>query len=779
LFGGFALYAAGTAPGLSILDSGEFLGVAATLGVAHPTGYPLYALLGQLATLFPWGGQAFLINLVSAAAAAGAAFFVALAAGELARQLDLDNVARALAIAAAGLLVLAGRTLWSVATMAEVYALNAFFWGALLWAAARLRRTGAPRELYVLALVAGLSLANHVTIILFFPPLVFIGWPGRARARTLVGALPLAAALFLAGVSVNLYTPLRAAQKPLFNWNDPSTAGSVYAHLAGFQYRGLLMRGTASAFKAALAGCWKLAPSNVGPAAAFAAAGLAWLFIKRRPAVALALIIYYAGYLAYCGAYAIRDIYYYVIPLHLAVVFLAAVGLGVVADVIGRRRPAVRPAAAAAVLALTLAAGGWGFASNFPFGHRRSFSFAEAHGSRLLGALPAGALVFSSGDTNGNVTWHNLYVRRFRPDVAVADQARLPNRDYLTSLALRHADLTLLEEEEVGIIAAEAFARGDFDRANVVMRKSDDFILPQLLEPLITWNASGRRIFWGLGDPGAKLRAHLIPYDVVMEVVLEEPPRAELVRRAEKAVAALTGVMAYVEKNGPAELRDESFKEHASLYYSSLNNYLADRAIFGPQVKLLESYVRLFPEDAEGYENLARVYNVVDRPAEAAESYRRALELAPEKTALRVKLARALAAAGRADEAAAVGVEAGAGEPGEGDYLQGIAYREQGEIEKALASFEAAAPHFAGDADFWLEFGLTHDAADDYDSSARAFSRALEIDPGRSWLYTAPTSRPRSNSTPPTPRPTTTSRVSTPGAAARRRRSRNWRPPSG
>jgi tetratricopeptide (TPR) repeat protein len=722
---------------LSILDSGEFLGVAATLGVAHPTGYPLYALLGQLATLFPWGGQAFLINLVSAAAAAGAAFFVALAAGELARQLDLDSVARALAIAAAGLLVLAGRTLWSVATMAEVYALNAFFWGALLWAAVRLRRTGAVRELYILALIAGLSLANHATIVLFFPPLVLVGWPGRARARALAGALPLAAVLFLAGVSVNLYTPLRAAQKPLFNWNDPSTLASAYAHVAGSQYRGLLMAGTASTFKAALAGYWKLAPSNVGPAAVFAAAGLAWLFMKRRPAVALAVIIYYAGYLAYCAAYAIKDIYYYFIPLHLAVVFLAAVGLGVVADVMGRRQPAIRPAAAAVVLALILTAGGWFFTLNFPYGHRRSFSFAETHGSRLLRTLPPGALVFSSGDTNGNVTWYNLYVRRLRPDVAVADQVRLANRDYLTSLALRHADLTLLEEEEVGIIAAEAFARGGFDRANVTMRKSDDFILPQLLEPLITWNASRRRIFWGLGDPGAKLKAHLIPYDVVMEVVLEEPPRDELERRAADAVGALAGVMAYVEKNGPAELRDESFKEHASLYYSSLNNHLADRAIFGPQVKLLESYVRLFPEDVEGYENLARLYNVVNRPAEAAESYHRALELAPEKTALRVKLARALAAAGRLDEAEAVAAEAGAGKTGEADYLRGITYRERGEIEKALASLEAAAPHFAGDADFWLELGLTHDAAGDYGASARAFGRALELDPGRSWLYTA------------------------------------------
>ncbi|MEE9458080.1 MAG: DUF2723 domain-containing protein, partial [bacterium] len=101
--GGFALYGLGAARGLSILDSGEFLGVAATLGVAHPTGYPLYALLGQLATFFPWGDGAFLINLVSAAAAAGAALFVALAAAEMAGQLGWGDMSKALAIATAGL----------------------------------------------------------------------------------------------------------------------------------------------------------------------------------------------------------------------------------------------------------------------------------------------------------------------------------------------------------------------------------------------------------------------------------------------------------------------------------------------------------------------------------------------------------------------------------------------------------------------------------------------------------------------------------------------------
>ncbi len=110
--------------------------------------------------------------------------------------------------------------------------------------------------------------------------------------------------------------------------------------------------------------------------------------------------------------------------------------------------------------------------------------------------------------------------------------------------------------------------------------------------------------------------------------------------------------------------------------------------------------------------------------------------MAPGDAAVRAKLIKALAVAGRADEAAAV-ASAGGVEPGEADYLRGIAYREQGDVEEALAAFEAAAPYFAEDADFWLEFGLAQDAGGDYEAAVRTFTRALELDPGRSWLYTA------------------------------------------
>ena len=54
------------APSISWGDSAELITVAYTMGIAHPSGYPLFTLLGKLFTFFPLGTVAFRVNLMSA-----------------------------------------------------------------------------------------------------------------------------------------------------------------------------------------------------------------------------------------------------------------------------------------------------------------------------------------------------------------------------------------------------------------------------------------------------------------------------------------------------------------------------------------------------------------------------------------------------------------------------------------------------------------------------------------------------------------------------------------
>src|SRR2546428_12590155 len=69
----FAIYALGACRTIYVGDSGELVTAVHLLGIPHPSGYPLYVLLGKLWTLLiPLGSVAFRMSLFSAACAAGA-----------------------------------------------------------------------------------------------------------------------------------------------------------------------------------------------------------------------------------------------------------------------------------------------------------------------------------------------------------------------------------------------------------------------------------------------------------------------------------------------------------------------------------------------------------------------------------------------------------------------------------------------------------------------------------------------------------------------------------
>src|SRR5512139_4186294 len=69
----FALYGLGACPTIYVGDSGELVTAAHTLGIPHPSGYPLYVLLGKLWTLLvPVGSIAYRMSLFSAACTAAA-----------------------------------------------------------------------------------------------------------------------------------------------------------------------------------------------------------------------------------------------------------------------------------------------------------------------------------------------------------------------------------------------------------------------------------------------------------------------------------------------------------------------------------------------------------------------------------------------------------------------------------------------------------------------------------------------------------------------------------
>lgn len=227
------VYLATMAPGLPPgHDSAELTAGAAVLGIPHPPGYPLYTMVGHLFTMLPGMDPAWGMNLFSVLAGALAAGLAGAAFTVLVRS-DLAGTGAALAFAFA-------RTPWRMAVGAEVFSLHLVFVAALLLLAGLWREADVPgrrRCMTAAALVFGLGLAHHQTIVLLLPGLLAFGW--LARGDRPVGLTPLVLPALAVGLSPYLYLPLRAAQGPPLNWGDPDTPSRLVWMVLRQGYGGL------------------------------------------------------------------------------------------------------------------------------------------------------------------------------------------------------------------------------------------------------------------------------------------------------------------------------------------------------------------------------------------------------------------------------------------------------------------------------------------------------------------------------------------------------------
>ncbi len=216
----FIVYAAGASRSIYVGDSGELATAVATLGIPHPSGYPLYVLLGKLWTaVVPVGTVAFRLSLFSAAAAALACALMY----RLARRLGV-SVASALLAAT---LLAASESFWSQANIQRVYALNAVFvvlatGAALSWY--RLRSAGA---FGLTCFVCALGATSHTFMGAYGLAFAMFAFACEPAIVSRLGYWLRGIAGVAVGVSPYLYLPIRSRMNPPLDWGNPETAGAL------------------------------------------------------------------------------------------------------------------------------------------------------------------------------------------------------------------------------------------------------------------------------------------------------------------------------------------------------------------------------------------------------------------------------------------------------------------------------------------------------------------------------------------------------------------------
>ncbi|HAM34947.1 MAG TPA: hypothetical protein DEB40_04125 [Elusimicrobia bacterium] len=268
----FVLYVATMPPALApYRDTGEMSVASRTLGVAHPTSYPLYVQLGHAAQGVPLANPAYRLSLLSA-------FCGALV---LAGLFYLGSRWGAGAGSAAALLMGLNATFWSVVQVQEMYALGLLFGVLLQGLVWRLAERYSERIWLFFALAYGLCLANRLDMLLWAPGLLWIAlgadgprrpvayWAGAcflifpglmviSGSNAPIALLVLGTVLWrapherrwrwllqslffgLLGLSVYLFLPIRSATAPFLDWNHPAVLGNFLESLLRTRYGGTL-----------------------------------------------------------------------------------------------------------------------------------------------------------------------------------------------------------------------------------------------------------------------------------------------------------------------------------------------------------------------------------------------------------------------------------------------------------------------------------------------------------------------------------------------------------
>jgi hypothetical protein len=433
-----AVYTRTVMPGIGFIDSGELVTVVHSLGIAHPTGYPLFTLVGWVFAHLPIGaGEAYRLNLMAAVfCAVSLVFYYKAAHGILSRlgkkvQVPTELIAAA---AAGGVLFLAfSKTFWAQAVAVEVYSLHILMVAIVLVLVLEARAKESMVLWVLAAFTLGLSFTNHMTTILLVPGVLYFYGTSAGSWRGAFRGLFRLAPAFALGLSVYLYLPLRAAATPVCNWGDPSTLEHFLWHLSGKQYRVWIFSSSDVAVKHLGAFIQGLPGEFAVAGAVLAIIGIAVLLAKERQ-LAIGTAIMFLSCVLYAINYDIQDIDSYYVLAYVCTGLWSSAGLLVVGGWLVRSAGIPRLAAGA----LMIVAGVLPVAVHYRDLDESSNHLVEDYTANMFASVRPGSLVLSyQWDYWVSASYYVQEVRGEHRDVLVIDKELLRRSWYLKQLRVK------------------------------------------------------------------------------------------------------------------------------------------------------------------------------------------------------------------------------------------------------------------------------------------------------------------------------------------------------
>jgi hypothetical protein len=293
----FIVYLFTLAPTVVEIDSGELAAVQAFSGIAHPTGYPLFTMLGylMLKVLFPFRtiyaanllaafwcalGLYFFMKSVSFVMNNASMFTTPAKSGSKKIRKDkhrkeavhnketggkdvlknggeINEVKKMLSIILGAFILAFSRTFWMQSTSVEVYSLHIFLINVIILFLLRAFVSDAEggshplREWIFFALALALGFSNHMTTLLIIPGAAYFYFTrNKISLRSSYKKIFIMLAFFFPLlILIYSYLPLRAQANPVLNWGNPVDMERLFRHVSGRQYQVWLFSSAGAAKK--------------------------------------------------------------------------------------------------------------------------------------------------------------------------------------------------------------------------------------------------------------------------------------------------------------------------------------------------------------------------------------------------------------------------------------------------------------------------------------------------------------------------------------------------
>lgn len=447
----FGVYLKTLAPTVSFIDTGELAAVCVKLGVAHPTGYPLFTLVGRLFTLLPFGDEIFRLNFMCAVASSAAlALFFNLLVFIL-REFDgeifsgnskSEKLAGSLselsvyAISLSAVLVLGfSATFWNIANSLEVYSFHQFFVIAIIYSMLKaVHETGkkdSRSDIYWLmfAFLLGLSFANHLSTIFMSLGCLYLYFSVNKFNDVSFKRIALLAIPFLIAFSAYIYFPVRADNSVL-SWGYPANWNNFVRHITGKQFSVWMFSSTEVTSKQFKYFVSSYPKEFFYIPLIFAFFGAASLFSRQRKLFYFTLLLF-AFNVFYAINYDIHDIdSYFVLAFVVSAVWIAA-GVSFFAQKF------IKSSLQISVLSLVLAV--FPLYANYSTNDESNNYFVRDYTQNVFKSAKPDALILSTQwDFFVAASFYFQDIKGERPDITIIDKELLRRSWYIRHIQIRY-----------------------------------------------------------------------------------------------------------------------------------------------------------------------------------------------------------------------------------------------------------------------------------------------------------------------------------------------------